>query len=148
MRKKLKECQGQRVISYQHLGEYLEGDKEWYQPKNGNIWFGPAAVLRQCRASVWLHSKGDIKKVAACCVNPYEFMERDMNNDNEEVSLSNYLKLEKAVQRMEDKSNDLKTQKAVHKNKQLMLNKGLADVVALYAGVEWRFTKLLSLDPG
>ena len=66
MRKKLKECQGQRVMAYQHLGEYLEGDKVWYQPLNGNAWLGPAAVLCQRGASVWLHSQGDIKKVAVC----------------------------------------------------------------------------------
>ena len=68
MRKKLKECQGHRTMSYQHLGEYVEGDKVWYQPMNGNAWLGPAAVLCQRGTSVWLHSQGDIKKVASCRV--------------------------------------------------------------------------------
>ena len=62
MRKKLKECQGHRIMSYQHLEEYVEGDKVWYQPMNGNAWLGPAAVVCQRGTSVWLHSQGDIKK--------------------------------------------------------------------------------------
>ena len=75
MRRKLKECQNQRVMSYQHLGSYQEGDRVWYQPLNGNAWFGPTAVLCQRGASVWLHSKGDIKKVAVCRVKPYKLVE-------------------------------------------------------------------------
>jgi len=43
-RRKLKECQGIRVQSYQHLDNYVE-DLVWYQPLNGNSWLGPAAVL-------------------------------------------------------------------------------------------------------
>ena len=29
MRKKLRECQQARMISYQHIGDYKEGDKVW-----------------------------------------------------------------------------------------------------------------------
>ena len=47
MRRKLKEFQGLRTQAYQHVGDYIEGDKVWYQPLNGNSWLGPAAVL--CR---------------------------------------------------------------------------------------------------
>ena len=65
-------------MSYQHLGGYLEGDKVWYQPFNGNTWFGPAAVLCQGGQSVWLHSHGVIRKVAACRVKPYELIYREM----------------------------------------------------------------------
>ena len=36
MRKKLKDCQGIRVQAYQHMRDYVEGDKVWYQPQNGN----------------------------------------------------------------------------------------------------------------
>ena len=45
MRRKLKECQGIRTQAYQHIGDYVEGDKVWYQPTNGNSWFGCAAVF-------------------------------------------------------------------------------------------------------
>ena len=50
--KKLKECQRQRVMLYQHQGRYQEGDRVWYQPLNGNAWFGSAAMLCQRGASV------------------------------------------------------------------------------------------------
>ena len=36
MRRKLKECQGIQVQSYQHLDNYVEDDLVWYQPLNGN----------------------------------------------------------------------------------------------------------------
>ena len=82
MRRKLKECQSQRVMTYQHLGSYVEGDKVWYQPLNGNSWLGPAAVLCQRGSSVWLHSQGDIKKVAACRVKPYKLVDRESSREN------------------------------------------------------------------
>ena len=44
---------------------------------------------------------------------------------------SNDLKTQKAVHRMGDESNDLKTYKAMHKNRQVMLEDGLTDVDAL-----------------
>ena len=75
MRKKLKECQGIRTQAYQHMRDYIEGDKVWYQPLNGNSWLGPASVLCQRGQSVWIHTNGDIKKVAACKVKPYELVE-------------------------------------------------------------------------
>ena len=45
MRKKLKDCQGVRIQAYQHMRDYVEGDKVWYQQQNGNSWLGPASVL-------------------------------------------------------------------------------------------------------
>merc|ERR1712041_11172 len=38
MRRKLKECQGLRTQTYQNMRDYVEGDKFWYQPLNGNSW--------------------------------------------------------------------------------------------------------------
>ena len=52
MRRKFKECQGLRIQAYQHIGDYIEGDKVWYQPLNENSWLGPAAVLCQRGQSV------------------------------------------------------------------------------------------------
>ena len=75
MRKKLKECQGIRTQAYQHMRDYIEGDKVQYQPLNGNSWLGPASVLCQRGQSVWIHTNGDIKKVAACKVKPFELVE-------------------------------------------------------------------------
>ena len=47
MQKKLQECQGLRIQQYQHFGGYIEGDRVWYQPMQGNSWIGPAEVLCQ-----------------------------------------------------------------------------------------------------
>ena len=47
MRKKLKDCQDVRVRDYQHCKDYVEGDKVWFQPLNGNAWIGPALVVTQ-----------------------------------------------------------------------------------------------------
>ena len=117
MRKKLKECQRQRVMSYQHLREYKEGDKVWYQALNGNAWYGPAAVLCQRGASVWLHSGyGDIKKVAACRVKPYELVDRELDGEkvNEEktaerdqVMLEDGLTAIAAVDSLEETSEEI-----------------------------------------
>ena len=40
MRRKLKECQGIRTQAYKHIGDYVEGDKVWYQPMNDNSCHG------------------------------------------------------------------------------------------------------------
>ena len=71
-RKKLKDCQGIRVRNYQHQGNYIAGDKVWYQYKDGNAWHGPAEVIYQKGNAVFIHSNGDVKKVAACKVKPYD----------------------------------------------------------------------------
>ena len=99
MRKKLKECQGLRVQAYQHLENYIEGDKVWHQPMNGSSWLGPVAVLCQRGQSVWLHTNGDIKKVAACKVKPYELVERTQDKEKE---VSNKVMLEDCLRNVED----------------------------------------------
>merc|ERR1711867_5586 len=85
---KLKDCQGIRVRSYQHQGNYIAGYKVWYQYKDGNAWHGPAEVIYQKGNAVYIHSNGDLKKVAACKIKPYELKERteeknDENRDKE-----------------------------------------------------------------
>ena len=86
MRKKLKECQGIRTQAYQHMKDYVEGDKVWYQPLNGNSWLGPALVLCPRGQSVWLHTNGDIRKVAACKVRPYELINTQDSQDSQSQS--------------------------------------------------------------
>ena len=63
---------------------YVEGDKVWYQPQNGNLWLGPVSVLCQRGQSVWLHAGGDIKKLAACKVRPYELVDAENLQDTQE----------------------------------------------------------------
>ena len=73
---KLKDCQGTRVRSYQHQGNYIAGDKVWYQYKDGNACLGPGEVIYQKGNAVFVYSNGDLKKVAACKVKPYDLKER------------------------------------------------------------------------
>merc|ERR1712082_87010 len=73
---KLKECQGVRIRSYQHQDKYVQGDKVWFQYKDGLAWHGPGEVIYQKGNAVFIHSNGDVRKVAACKVKPYELKER------------------------------------------------------------------------
>ena len=82
MRRKLKDCQNLRVRDYQHCRNYIEGDKFWFQPLNGNAWIGPALVVTQRGQSVYLHTHGDFKKIAACRVKLYELVNSDKNTHN------------------------------------------------------------------
>ena len=82
MRKKLKDCQDVRVRNYQHCKDYLEGDKVWFEPLNGNAWIGPALVVAQRGQSVYLQTHSDLKKIAACRVKPYELVNTDGNTHN------------------------------------------------------------------
>ena len=77
---KLKECQGIRVRSYQHQDKYISGDKVWFQYKGVVAWHGPGEVIYQKGNAVFIHSNGDVKKVAACKVKPYELKERKEEN--------------------------------------------------------------------
>ena len=40
-------------MPYQHLGNFAEGDKVWYQPLNGNARLGPAIVLSDMRIRIF-----------------------------------------------------------------------------------------------
>ena len=64
MKKKLKDCQEIKTRSYQHQGDYIEGDKVWYQYKDTNAWHGPASVICQRGNSVYVHANGEVRKVA------------------------------------------------------------------------------------
>ena len=59
------------------MRDYIEGDKIWHQPLNGTSWLGPASVLCQRGQSVWIHTNGDIKKVAACKTKPYKLLDME-----------------------------------------------------------------------
>merc|ERR1712240_689963 len=82
---KLKECQGVRIRSYQHQDKYVQGDKVWFQYKDGSAWHGPGEVIYQKGYAVFIHSNGDVRKVAACKVKPYELKERKEESKKEEA---------------------------------------------------------------
>ena len=70
MKKKLRECQRLKIQAYQHLDNYIEGDKVWYQPMNANSWLGLAIFLCHRGQSVWILANGEIIKVASCKIKP------------------------------------------------------------------------------
>ena len=76
MRQKLQDCQKFCTQAYNHTGRFIEGDKVWFQPLNRTSWLGPVAVICQRGQSVWLHTHGDLKKVAACRVKPFKLIDR------------------------------------------------------------------------
>ena len=76
MRQKLQDCQKYCTQAYNHTGGFIEGDKVWFQPLNGTLWLGPAAVKCQRGQSVWLHKHiVDLKKVAAYQVKPFKLID-------------------------------------------------------------------------
>merc|ERR1712112_551627 len=60
------------ILCLQHQGNYNAGDKVWYQYKDGNAWYGPAEVIYHKGNTIFIHGNGDVKKVAACKVKPYD----------------------------------------------------------------------------
>ena len=56
----------------------------WFQYKDGLAWHGPGEVIYQKGNAVFIHSNGDVKKVAACKVKPYELKERKEESKKEE----------------------------------------------------------------
>merc|ERR1711873_98901 len=75
-RKKLKDCQKIPVRNYQHQGNYIAGDKIWFQHNEGNAWHGPAEVVHQKGNTIFAYSNGEMRKVAMCRAKPYELIER------------------------------------------------------------------------
>ena len=66
-----------------------------------NFWIGPAVVLCQGDQSIWVHTNGDIKKVATCKGKPYELVDRTAiseKNDN----ISKKVMLKDGLENIED----------------------------------------------
>ena len=89
-RKKLKDCQKIPVRTYQHQGNYIAGDKIWFQHNEGNAWHGPAEVVHQKGNTIFAYFNGEMRKVAMCRAKPYELIERiegetKKNNNQEET---------------------------------------------------------------
>ena len=68
---------------YQHQDNYIQGDKVWFQYKDGLAWHRPGEVIYQKGNAVFIHGNGDKKKVAACKVKPYELKERKEESKEE-----------------------------------------------------------------
>ena len=104
MRRKLKEWQSVQIQEYQHGGDYIEGDKVWFQPLNWNAWLGPALMVCQRGQSVFLHTHRDLKKIASCHVKPFQLVERN----EESVLASKDVVLEDGLEDVKNLFTDLK----------------------------------------
>ena len=60
-----------------HRGQYLKGDRVWYQHQESNAWLGPVKVLHHREYKAWIYKGGNLIKVAACRVKPYELIPRE-----------------------------------------------------------------------
>ena len=115
----LKNCQGIRARSHQHQGNYIAGDKVWYQYKDGNAWHGPAEVIYQKGNAIFIHGNGDVKKIAACKVKPYDLKERiekennpnndeekspDIQEDNNSENIDNKKEIDAETEEIEDEN--------------------------------------------
>merc|ERR1712041_31811 len=88
------------------------GDKVWFQYKDGNAWHGPREVIYQKGNAVFIHSNGDVKKVAACKVKPYDLKERteeekEENDDKKEENETEIEEIEDENEVRRDLQNDI-----------------------------------------
>ena len=119
MRKKLRDCQGVRIQDYQYRRDYVEGDKVWLQPLNGNAWIGPALVVTQRGQSVYLHTHGDLKKIAACRVMSFELIDTEEHTPQD-------------TKNTEEHTTQSAKEHTTQKIREVMLEDGLEDVKNLY----------------
>merc|ERR1712163_92301 len=117
---KLKECQGVRIRSYQHQDKYVQGDKVWFQYKDGLAWHGPGEVIYQKGNAVFIHSNGDVKKVAACKVKPYDLKEqteeeKEANNDKESPEIMEEEKMTENDDNKEESETEIEDENEVRR---------------------------------
>merc|ERR1712240_974156 len=93
---------------------YVQGDKVWFQYMDRLAWYGPGEVIYHKGNAVFIHSNGDVKKVAACKVKPYELKERkeesmegniEKPDWNEMIEEDERSKLEEVVEEERDEQN-------------------------------------------
>merc|ERR1711895_281122 len=94
---------GIRVRNYQHQGNYIARDKIWYQYKDGNAWHGPAEVIYKKGNFVFIHSNGNVKKVATCRAKPYHLKER---TEEEKEESNKQEKLPEIIEEENEAEND------------------------------------------
>merc|ERR1712126_163540 len=139
---KLKECQGVRIRSYQHKDNYIQGDKVWFQYKDGLAWHGPGEVIYQKGNIVFIHSNSDVKKVAACRAKPYELKERkeeskegkiEKSDWNEMIEEEERSKMEEVIEdeqkEKEEEPENEKEENEEQDNEKYVENEKLKDVI-------------------
>ena len=83
----------------------------WYQYKDGNVQHGPGEVIYQKGNAVFIHSNGDVKKVAMCKVKPYELKERNEEKNEEKRDKERQNKIIEEDNKVE--SNDKEEEKEI-----------------------------------
>ena len=132
---KLRECQGIRTRSNQHQDNYIQGDKVWYQYKDGLAWHGPGEVIYQKGNAVFIHSNGIVKKLAACKVKPYELKERKEENKEGKRDEDAWYKIIEEDERKEnnevngEKEDEQEVEKEEKEDEQEVENDGLKDMI-------------------
>ena len=117
MKRKLMDCQDIRTRGYQHQGNYIEGDKIWYQYKDASVWHGPASVICQRGNVVYVHYNGEERKIAPCRAKTCELRERDPEKKEEQKKEEDENKWHKWIEEGENnkivKDNEIKEDKMV-----------------------------------
>ena len=132
---KLRECQGIRTRSYQHQDNYIQGDKVWFQYKDGLAWHGPREVIYQKGNAVFIHSNGYVKKVAACQVKPYELKKRKEESKEEKIEKPDWNKWieederSKSEEVIEEEKDEKTEESEEEENEKEVENEELKDVI-------------------
>ena len=126
MKNKL-DCQDIKTRSYQHQGNYIEGDKIWYQYKDASAWHGPASVICQRGNAVYVHCNGEVRKVAACRAKPCELRERDPEKKEEQNKEEDENKWNRWIEEDGNKENDQENE--INEDEMVMTEDGLKDVI-------------------
>ena len=95
-----------QTSSSNHTGDFKKGDKVWFQLFNGTSWLRPAAVICHRGKTMWLHKYGNVKKVAACQVKPFQLIDLiSIENESEVVDDRRKVMPENGLQDVDDIQN-------------------------------------------
>ena len=96
---------------------------------------GPGEVIYQKGNAVFIHSNGDVKKVAACKVKPYELKERKEESKEEKRDENDWNKMIEEDERSkpeevnEEEKDEQEVESEEKENEQEVENEGLKDVI-------------------
>ena len=107
----------------------------WFQYKDGLAWHGPGEVIYHKGNAVFIHSNGDLKKVAACKVKPYELKERKEESKGEKIEKPDWNKWieeserSKSEEVIEEEKDEKTEESEEEENEKEVENEELKDVI-------------------
>ena len=113
----------------------MQGNKVWVQYKDGLAWHGPGEVIYHKGNAVFIHSNGDVKKVAACKVKPYELKERKEESKGEKIEKPDWNKWieeserSKSEEVIEEEKDEKTEESEEEENEKEVENEELKDVI-------------------